>query len=308
MRKPALLTGGSNPPSKHDSPARGEIAIPLDDARGCGTAPCPVCNAPARRMAIHPQALLYRCGRCDHCFSSISEWEAYGPEYYAETHRKWFENPNTRLFERIARAIPNRAGLRVLDIGCGRGDLLRFLARRRPDLELFGIDLSENRSHPQITFLRGDVLETKIDGTFDVLVSLAAIEHIGAVRAFASRIVELCSPGGLVVVMTVNESSLLFFLARQFARMGFGLAFNGLYSRHHVNHFTSGSLRRLMEDAGLKVERTVFHNAPLKAMDIPKTDSALVNAGLHLCMYGIAAVGALTRTAYLQTVFCRGRP
>ena len=57
--------------------------------------------------------------------------EEYTPEYYEETHRNWFANPNFALFRWIEHQLP--AEIRsVLDVGCGRGDFLKFLRRQRP--------------------------------------------------------------------------------------------------------------------------------------------------------------------------------
>jgi hypothetical protein len=40
----------------------------------------------------------------------------------------------------VAKRLPERPGARVIDLGCGTGGLLAYLARRRADAELHGID------------------------------------------------------------------------------------------------------------------------------------------------------------------------
>ena len=59
--------------------------------------PCSICNSEARVWIGSSESVLYRCRECDHCFTdspSIARVEAYGSDYYLETHRNWFENPN----------------------------------------------------------------------------------------------------------------------------------------------------------------------------------------------------------------------
>lgn len=104
---------------------------------------CPICQTTACFMATHPEADIYRCKCCTHAFSdpgSMPRQESYDPDYYNDTHRRWFEHPNTALFERITAVIPT--GASVIDVGCGRGDFLRHVHRNRPDVQLTGIDYS----------------------------------------------------------------------------------------------------------------------------------------------------------------------
>ena len=190
---------------------QGEIGVSGEKPRPIA---CPICQAAACFMAAHPEADIYRCKCCTHAFSdpgSMPQQESYDPDYYGDTHRRWFEHPNTALFERITALIP--AGASVLDVGCGRGDFLRHVHRNRPDVQLTGIDYSPNQDK-NIRFLQGDAFELEIRDRFDVVVSLNVIEHVSDCVAFANRLRELTKPGGTIAIMTVNESSILYGLAR----------------------------------------------------------------------------------------------
>ena len=234
---------------------------------------CPICHDVAHLAAKHPEADIFRCGSCTHVFSdpdSMPIQEAYDEAYFYETHRRWFEHPNISLFREISDMIP--LGSSVLDVGCGRGDLLKYLRIKRPDLRLTGVDYSPNNSEG-IRYLQGDVLTLEIAEKFDVVIALAAIEHVPNCVAFARRLHELATPGGSVVVMTINESSLLYGVARAGRAMGIDLAFNRLYSRHHLHHFNRQSLCQVLESNGLKVAKQIMHNAPVRAMDLPVRNS-----------------------------------
>jgi 2-polyprenyl-3-methyl-5-hydroxy-6-metoxy-1,4-benzoquinol methylase len=267
---------------------------------------CPICHNAARFMATHPEANIYRCACCTHAFSdpaSMPAQENYDPDYYDETHRRWFEHPNTALFDRIIGLIPQ--GGAVLDVGCGRGDFLRHVHRKRPDVQLTGIDYSWNRDET-IEFLQGDAFKLDIPDRFDVVVSLAVIEHVPDCVAFANRMRELTKPGGTMAIMTVNESSILYGLARIGRVLGVRLAFDRLYSRHHLHHFTRTSLRRLLESRGLKLSQHIMHNAPVKAVDLPVC-SRKADAVLRAMVMGVSAAGYVLSKTYLQTVICSGR-
>jgi len=272
---------------------------------------CPICSSAARFMGDHPEASLFRCATCSHCFSvpnSPNKAEEYGDGYFEDEHRRWFENPNFWLFDRIARIIPgDGCTRRVLDVGCGRGDFLRYIARCRPDLQLTGIDLAAAPPAEGIRFLKGDILTTKIDERFDVVVCLAVIEHVGDIRTFAERLIELTRPGGYVCVMTVNEASVLYWLARTLRRAGFTLAFDRLYSKHHLHHFTAKSLARLFDRPELNLQTAYLHNGLLAATDVPASSAAIAHA-LRVGVAGVMAVGWLLRRMYLQTVVYQKLP
>jgi SAM-dependent methyltransferase len=265
---------------------------------------CAVCGSPAEFMAKHPEADLYRCPACTHCFSDPAsvEPQSYTADYFDEAHRRWFAHPDVALFDAISAGLPGRAS--VLDVGCGPGNFLRHLRRVRSDLELTGIDLAPNRETPGIRFYQGDFQTFPLDGPYDAVVSLAVIEHVADVRRFVERLHALTRTGGTATVMTLNESSLLYVLARAGKRLGVGLAFDRLYSRHHLHHFTRSSLRRLIESHGFRVEADMTHNAPLAAIDIP-VSSRLADVVLRSGMFAVCQAGAAIGRAYLQTVTCR---
>jgi SAM-dependent methyltransferase len=49
---------------------------------------------------------------------------------------------NRRTAEVVAELLPQRAGYRFLDLGCGNGQLLAWLARQNPDAEFYGVESS----------------------------------------------------------------------------------------------------------------------------------------------------------------------
>jgi 2-polyprenyl-3-methyl-5-hydroxy-6-metoxy-1,4-benzoquinol methylase len=266
--------------------------------------PCPICNKTALFMAHHPEANIYRCAACTHAFSdprSMAAQESYTHEYYDHIHRRWFEHPNLALFRSLAALV--RPGASVLDVGCGRGDFLRYVQAVHPTAKLTGIDYTAN-SDASIRFVQGDVSTAHFSETFDVIVSLAVIEHVLDCGGFVHRLHELARPGGTVAVMTLNESGLLYRLARAGRAAGIPLAFDRLYSRHHLHHFTRQSLRQLLTSFGFQIDRHFDHNAPLRAMDLPVTNVYL-DGTLRAGLGALWITGKLSGRSYLQTAVCR---
>jgi 2-polyprenyl-3-methyl-5-hydroxy-6-metoxy-1,4-benzoquinol methylase len=269
---------------------------------------CTVCGGATRLERALPDVDVHRCLACDHCFSDLSRAptkEVYGPEYYVETHRNWFENPNIELFETIHRSIFSaNKDAAILDVGCGKGDLLKYLHSRNPRYSLTGIDLSPNPPIAGISILRGDIMNHKFERRYDAIVSLAAIEHLDDVHGFVRQLRELCVPGGQVIIMTLNDRSILYAVGRMLARVGWQGPVVRLYDKHHLNHFNVRSLERLVTEEGLKVDRTLLHNAPLAAIDFPAS-SRISDFVQRTGVWATFVLGKSTGRTYLQTVVSR---
>ena len=167
-----------------------------------------------------------------------------------------------------------------------------------------GVDFSINKSTPEIEFITGDVTNMPGNEKFDVIVSLAVIEHVHDPVNFARILAQRCRIGGYLVIMTVNNSSLLYRIARVMHRCGVVTPAARLYSSHHLQHFTVNSLRSSLERAGLEIMSTRNHNPPFAAIDFPSNNFIkrfVFAAGLT----GLLFLGSLSGMAYLQTVFAR---
>ena len=199
---------------------------------------CSVCRGAARLETQLPEVDLFRCEACDHCFSDLSRaatTEDYGNAYYLETHRNWFQHPNWRLFQFIHKQVfAAKQDAAILDIGCGKSDLLKFLRRQNSGYLLHGIDLSSNPPVAGVTTFCGDVRTHRFDRSYDALVSLAAIEHLDDVHGFVRNLRDLCIPGGQIIIMTLNDRSTLYAVARWLAKLGWLQPMARLYDKHHL--------------------------------------------------------------------------
>jgi len=269
---------------------------------------CPVCGKISVVEFKTNEADILRCPECHHCFSHVhknNEHIQYSDEYYSDDHKNWFENPNYSLFEKIYKIISaDNRKIAVLDIGCGKCDFLKYLNEKNSTFTLTGIDLCENIPIEGINFINGDFFTTDFDRQFDVVVSLATIEHIQNVRSFIKKAYDVCKPGGLMIHMTVNENGMIYQFSRIMKRINLSRAYDRLYSSHHLNHFNILSLRKLLEQSGLKTLKTIRHNFPLKAVDTGS--SSLFSHYLTLSYIAfIFGVSKIIGKTYLQTIVCR---
>ncbi|MBI4387329.1 MAG: methyltransferase domain-containing protein [Elusimicrobia bacterium] len=111
---------------------------------------------------------------------------------------------NAQRLKRLRRLI--RPGLKVLDIGCGTGDILAGLEPR----EGLGIDLSgkaveiARARHPRLRFLQGDAENLAISETFDAVVLSDVVGSLQDVWRCFRELKKVSSESTRVVVTYYN--------------------------------------------------------------------------------------------------------
>ncbi len=116
------------------------------------------------------------------------------------------------VLQRVVQAeLP--ASTRVVDLGCGTGELLRRLGTAGFS-QATGLDLSQKmldvaaRQNPAARFVRGDIESLPLaDDSFGLVVSSAAIQWCNAATA-ASEMFRVLCPGGKAVVGTFADPTL----------------------------------------------------------------------------------------------------
>ena len=269
---------------------------------------CPICKTISVIYPLKVDVNLYRCPNCNHCFTDISvlnEMESYDENYFIVRHPNWFKNPNIKLFHYISNALQNLpSGAKVLDVGCGKGDLLRYLHHNNIGLDLTGIDLTSNLPVSGIKFISGDVFELTEKNKFHVLLSLAVIEHIDDVTKFIKKLDKLIFDNGLIILMTIDESSLLYSISKILGKFGYWEPANRLFERHHINHFNRSSLKQFMLLNGFEVIEIKDHVMPIAAVDFDKSNfikEIILKFGVALVFF----FAKLIHRSHTQTVVCK---
>jgi SAM-dependent methyltransferase len=180
----------------------------------------------------------------------------------------------------------------IIDIGCGRGFLLKQLLEHDPSLQAFGVEVSPAQACEAraagITVFEQNV-EAGIplaDGSVDVAVVGEVIEHLFDPDACIEEMRRILRPGGTLIVTTPNLASwlnrilLLFGIQPVFTetstRKKYGHWLGALgqgktTTQGHLKLFTLGALREMLNDLGFDVVSARGHKCYMLA-DNPLTN------------------------------------
>ena len=183
------------------------------------------------------------------------DWDVHWTDYADSATRNPAQAMRRRVIRSLLRIEDGRA--RILDIGCGQGDLIADMSLRHPQAELRGIDYSHHglevarQKVPGATFMQRDLLSPDRP---------PSDQAAWATHAICSEVLE-----------HVDEPQTLLANARAYLAHGCRLVVTvpggpmSAFDRHigHRRHFNVGTLHRLLIDSGFAVEEVTGVGFPL---------------------------------------------
>jgi SAM-dependent methyltransferase len=170
------------------------------------------------------------------------------------------------IVESAVEAAQPSPGLRWLDVGCGRGELLRAVRDRWQPAQLWGIDAidwldDDLRSAVQFR----QVAAERAEGlpAADRVMLVEVIEHLEAPWTVLRRAARLVAPGGRIVVSTPNVATL---------RHRLELALRGRLTNFrpdnapHMSPALPHVITRVLFEEGLSVEQPRFAGADVVSL------------------------------------------
>lgn len=134
--------------------------------------------------------------------------DSWNPEQYER-----FKNQRSAPFFDLLKMVEPLAGAKVVDLGCGTGELTAELRKHIGASETLGIDSSDEMlrkasafSGEGLRFEKGLIESWTAPGSYDVIFSNAAIQWVGDHRNLFARLKQSLRPGGqLALQMPMNH-------------------------------------------------------------------------------------------------------
>ncbi|QYA24492.1 methyltransferase domain-containing protein [Gramella sp. MT6] len=158
--------------------------------------------------------------------------------------------------------LMEKDGSRVLDVGCGPGNISRYLLNKAPLLNILGIDISENmislarENNPEAQFRIIDCRELRmLESKFDTVVSgfLAPYLDPDALSDFIKDAYEVLDPGGVIYLSTMDAEK---------ADQGFQVSTSSTKETLLTYYHGKSFLRTLLTNNHFEIESIHYLNNP----------------------------------------------
>ena len=160
-----------------------------------------------------------------------------------------------------------RAGMRLLDVGCGPGSITRGLAERTAPGEVIGLDLSREtleaarhdasvRGLRNLRYEEGSVYELRFpDTSFDVAYAHQVLQHLRQRDAALREMLRVVRPGGLVAIRDVDWGTVAYWPRDAWI--------DRFIEVHHQTWYRNGGEPRMGREL-----RALFNAAPVRDLRI----------------------------------------
>lgn len=250
---------------------------------------CNLCNSKDVALRYNLDTLkIYKCRKCGLVFTSQQSLqekprEIYSKDYFTELHPNFFgdcsvdyktklgKSPKLKRFEQALVMINKyKNGGKLLDLGCATGVFLDMAEAN--GFEVFGIDISDYaagyaRKNFNIPVETGTLSSTKHrNSSFDVITLHDCIEHVPDPTRDLRKAHALLKKEGILFVHTINEDSLMCWLADILYYGSFKLIkkpVRMIHPIHHITHFSEKTLRIMLENCGFKVVNFTKSEMPI---------------------------------------------
>lgn len=182
--------------------------------------------------------------------SSPEEHDSYDPTYFSylfevEDRHFWFRARNRVISAAVSQVIARLApGYRLLEVGCGTGNVLRALEQTCKEgtvigMDLFGEGLQYARRRVSCPLVQGDIHANPFGTRFEVIGLFDVLEHLPNDVEVLQVLRGMLTPGGALIITVPAHMSLWSYFDE---------------ASHHCRRYELAELTQKLRAAGYQVE------------------------------------------------------
>jgi ubiquinone/menaquinone biosynthesis C-methylase UbiE len=143
-------------------------------------------------------------------------WEKLAPKYNDQWVQKYSLRPTRREVKKIVLPLLEKdKDLKILDIGCGTGQLIKEISEQYGNVDYLGIDVAKNMINiarqsnggERIRFVNVSIDDFVCDEQFDVIICTHAFPYFPDKEGAMSKMSSLCKQGGCVIMVSSSTNN-----------------------------------------------------------------------------------------------------
>ena len=277
---------------------------------------CLVCASKENKKIFSCEKFeLFKCGSCHNAWLSSRGRETYEEEFYTDKAAAYYRNYKKDyneneypipLYKKVVSDIKylGYSSGRLLEIGCSKGIFLHLADKE--GFSVYGLDTSQYaidyiRDNFSLPAACSDLAGASFpDSSFDIVVMIDVLEHIGDTEEILRQIYRILKPGGIMVIDTPNEASLinrLSFFWYKFSLSKIKLFVRCNHDIVHLVYFSPFGLRSVLDSHSFRVVKMEFFNIDPSLMGF--------NWIVNLCAKFVFFVADILRMQNKMLVFAK---
>ena len=160
-------------------------------------------------------------------------WEKLAHRYNDQWVQKYSLRPTRRDVKKIVLPLLEKNNnMKILDIGCGTGQLAKEISDEYPFVDYLGIDVTKNmislakksNDGKKVRFINKSVDDFICDERFDIIICTHAFPYFPNKEKAMSKMYKLCKEGGKVIIVSSSTNNLKDLLANLIVKTKTGRA------------------------------------------------------------------------------------
>ena len=181
-------------------------------------------------------------------------WEKLAHKYNKLWVQKYSLGPTRREVKKIILPLlEENKELKILDIGCGTGQLINEISELYNDVNYLGIDVAENmieiarksNKNKNIKFKNSSIESFESNEKYDIIICTHAFPYFPNKQEMIKKMAELCNEKGQVIIVNSSTNSLKDLIIKLFLKA----------TTSKARYLSIDEMKELFKNAKLKLKK-----------------------------------------------------